>query len=102
MPEGLAVGIARQAVREITVRSNATPEIRIDPFASPGGTAKDGTGGGVGGVILRVLQPEITVQSAAGPIVVRPWGEPTGAGGFVAVALLAGAAYLLARALRLV
>lgn len=101
MPEGIGNGLMRQAVSGIIVRTNATPDVRIDPWAAPGGAPAAGTGGGPGGLILRLLQPEIVVQSAAGPIPIRPWGEPTGAGGAVAIILLAGAVYLAARALRL-
>lgn len=97
---GFANGLAHQAVSAVTIRSNATPDVRIDPWAGSGGSPKDGTGGGFGGLLFRLLQPEIIVQSAAGPIPVRPWGEPTGAGGLVAIGIVVALGYVALRALR--
>lgn len=54
----------------IHIRSNYGPDIDMDaPFTS--GSTDPATQ-----TLLKALQPQITIDSAAGPLVIHPWGDP--------------------------
>lgn len=69
-------------VRSVTIRSNISPDITLDPRAY---AVDPRTGRPMGGerrgvfteALLRFAKPEIEVETAAGRIRVAPYGAPT-------------------------
>lgn len=73
-PNGLALGIARRAVRAVRISSNLNPEVRIAlSGAAPGSEAE---AGGLGDALGRLLRPKIVVETELGDVPVAWWGEP--------------------------
>lgn len=92
-----ALGVLGGAVRRVTIRTNLSPAVEVDPFAAPGGS----TGGpGVADVVGQLLQPAFDVETAAGRVVVAPWGEPSPLRGALALVALAAAGWVIFRAAR--
>ena len=82
----------KASVQRVTFRSQVTPDYSYDPFA-PSAPPSEGHGW-----LMGFIKPEITVETAAGPIVIAPYGSPTAnyaplaaAGG---IATIVGGAYL--------
>lgn len=104
--------LARAAVRNVTVRSNVTPDVEVDPFApapepGPGGapgSQVSSAGGGIGGLLLGLLQPAVYLDTPAGTIPVEPWGKPDNTRavlvGVAATAATAGLLWLAWRGLK--
>lgn len=99
MAEGLGLGLAsalRNVITEVGVASSLTPEVRVDPFQVPGGQPHRGDA--LSELALRVLRPQVTVYTPAGPLRLAPWGEPNRVVGIVvAVLVVVGAYRILAR-----
>jgi hypothetical protein len=99
------------AVRRVTIRSNLSPDISLDPreAAGPGGMVAAGKDappvagvrrrGGFSEAIMAFAKPEIEVETPIGVVRVAPWGQPTtnlfwpvviiGAAGITALGILA-------------
>ena len=60
----------------VFVRSQITPEVQIDPTASPE-QQQARSGGGFGNWIMSLVKPAVYVETPAGTIKAAPWGEPT-------------------------
>lgn len=71
MPDTMAV--ARALVRGVKFRSQISPEVTYDPW----GPTPPPTQRGIGVQIMRVIRPEVTVETPAGPVTVAPYGPPT-------------------------
>lgn len=74
------------AVKRVTIRSNLSPDITLDPREAAGPTgsvpgAPPGTGfrrrGGFSEALLAFAKPEIEVETPVGIVRVAPWGPPT-------------------------
>lgn len=70
---------ARQAasggvVRRVTLRSNISPDISLDPAQATGARPRRGR---FSEALLRFAKPEIEVETPAGAIRVAPYGPPT-------------------------
>ena len=64
-----AVGVA--AIQSVTLRTQVSPPVTVDPFAEgpPASPAPN--------PFLSFVKPMIEVQTAAGRMVIAPYGEPT-------------------------
>lgn len=68
----VARGLARGSVRNVTFRSQISPDFTYDPNEPiPPGR------GGFGQVLMSIVKPEVDVDTAAGRITMAPWGRPT-------------------------
>lgn len=94
------------APHSVTLRTNLTPDLTFDlEAASRPREEPAGTGGKLVELFLRkVLNPQLEVRVAGQPVLVHPWGPPSGSGkgalivgGAVAVAAAVGLGYWLAR-----
>ena len=65
----LLSSVAQQAVTGVTFRSTVTPPYRYDPWA-PSEPAPPNP-------LLALLRPAVDVETAAGPVTIAPYGEPT-------------------------
>ena len=81
-----AQALGQQAVKKVTVRTQFSPPIEVDPFAStPPGTPVN--------PILALVKPSVTIEGPGGSTTISPWGEPSAnylpwlVGGVVVVAL---------------
>lgn len=72
---------ASGAVRSVTLRSNISPDITLDPRQASGvdesGRLLPGRRGMFSEALLRFAKPEILVDTPAGVIRVAPYGRPT-------------------------
>ena len=93
---GLGV-LGGAVLRRVTIRTNLSPAVEVDPFARPGGAT---SGPGVADVVGQLLQPAFEVDTAAGRVVVAPWGEPSIVRGVLAAALVVVAGWAIVRAVR--
>lgn len=57
-------------VRDVSVRTRFTPSVTFQPYG------QGGSGSGMGQMLMGLLQPEVTVGTAAGPVVFSPYGSP--------------------------
>lgn len=62
--------LGRGAVRSITIRTQISPPITLDPFAEAPPDAPPNP-------FLAFLKPEITVETPTGAMTVAPYGRPT-------------------------
>lgn len=65
--------IAKETVKGVRFRSQLTPEYSYDPWAA----SPPRTEPGVADWIMRQIKPEVTIETAGGPITVAPYGAPT-------------------------
>lgn len=72
-------GAGAALVKRVTVRSQLAPPITFEPFAETPPDAKPNW-------FLRLAKPHVTLETASGPIVVAPAGEPTAQYGVPAAA----------------
>jgi len=106
-----AGSVASSLIQGVTIESQLTPPIGpFNPFALGGGSspatpAAPSAGGsgvsvsGLAGIALGYIRPTITIDTAAGEIVLAPWGQANGnwlpnAAGLIA-GIAAGTAWML-------
>jgi len=62
--------LGQGAVKGVTIRTQVSPAVTLDPFSTSPPDAPPNP-------ILMFLKPEITVDTAAGKMVMAPYGTPT-------------------------
>lgn len=62
---------AKSLVTRATFRSQITPDYSYDPWA-PSAPPSDGQAW-----LMNFVKPSVTLETAAGPIVIEPYGTPT-------------------------
>ena len=62
--------LGQGAVKGVTIRTQVSPPVTVDPFAPSPRDAPPNP-------LLSFLKPEITIETAAGTMVMAPYGKPT-------------------------
>lgn len=68
------LSLARSVIRDVTFRSQVTPDATMDPFAPP---APRSSGSVVGDAIMGAVKPAVYVRTPAGVVAIEPYGAPT-------------------------
>jgi len=71
-PASLLQQVTASAVHEITLRSQITPTFSYSPPAEPSEPEPDRPPS----LLLRLIKPEVTIDTVAGPYVIAPYGPP--------------------------
>lgn len=80
----MSFDLIKDNVTLVTIRSNFSPEIQIDPFPETPGKSSQSP---ITRKILEIVQPQILVDTGFGPVSVSPGGVPTKNFFFVTVAV---------------